>query len=210
MAHRDLGQYYRSVGEYTIAIKHYTKSREFCTTSQHVLDMCLSMLEVITVLLSLQYRHSNSSCFQIFIEQKSYAHITTYVFKAEAALDATAASAASSNQAPAGPTGAAAAAAAKKASTEEREKIQAKLEFANAISYLGGSNYDKAAYHFLRIGPPQGLGDWLGKVRTLTPVSSPIYLMTHHSAHCAGRYCHLWHSLCSGQLFSNCDQITAP
>ncbi|KAH8827133.1 26S proteasome subunit RPN7-domain-containing protein [Flagelloscypha sp. PMI_526] len=145
MAHRDLGEHYRSVGEYTTAIKHYTKSREFCTTSQHVLDMCLSMLE-------------------IFIEQKSYAHITTYVFKAEAALDATAASAASNNPAPTGPTGAAAAAAAKKASTEEREKVQAKLEFANAISYLGGSNYERAAYHFLRIGPPSALGDWLGKL----------------------------------------------
>lgn len=46
MAHRDLALFYRSMGDYTQAIKHYQKLREFCTTSQHVLDMCLSVLEV--------------------------------------------------------------------------------------------------------------------------------------------------------------------
>ncbi|EDR00055.1 uncharacterized protein LACBIDRAFT_144193, partial [Laccaria bicolor S238N-H82] len=46
MAHRDLGDFYRSTGDYATSLKHYTKSREFCTTSQHVLDMCLSILEV--------------------------------------------------------------------------------------------------------------------------------------------------------------------
>lgn len=46
MAHRDLGSFYRATGDYPTALKHYTKSREFCTTSQHVLDMCLSVLEV--------------------------------------------------------------------------------------------------------------------------------------------------------------------
>lgn len=46
MGHRDLGAYYRSVGDHSTALKHYTKSREYCTTSQHVLDMCLSVLEV--------------------------------------------------------------------------------------------------------------------------------------------------------------------
>ncbi|KAK0447207.1 26S proteasome subunit RPN7-domain-containing protein [Armillaria borealis] len=42
MAHRDLGDFYRVIGEYATSLKHYTKSREYCTTSQHVLDMCLS------------------------------------------------------------------------------------------------------------------------------------------------------------------------
>lgn len=46
MGHRELGDFYRSVGEHSTALKHYTKSREFCTTSQHVLEMCLSVLEV--------------------------------------------------------------------------------------------------------------------------------------------------------------------
>ena len=46
MAHRDLGDFYRSTGDYATSLKHYTKSREFCVTSQHVLDICLSILEV--------------------------------------------------------------------------------------------------------------------------------------------------------------------
>ena len=49
MAHRDLAQFYRSTGDYQAAMKHYAKLREFCTTSQHVLDMCLSVLEVCPV-----------------------------------------------------------------------------------------------------------------------------------------------------------------
>lgn len=46
MAHRDLGQFYMSVGDYTGALKHFTKIRESCTTSQHVVDMCIAILEV--------------------------------------------------------------------------------------------------------------------------------------------------------------------
>ena len=46
MAYRDLGEFYRTIGDHAAALKHYTKSREFCTTSQHVLEMCLSVLEV--------------------------------------------------------------------------------------------------------------------------------------------------------------------
>lgn len=46
MAYRDLGEFYRETGDHAAALKHYTKSREFCTTSQHVLEMCLSVLEV--------------------------------------------------------------------------------------------------------------------------------------------------------------------
>jgi COP9 signalosome complex subunit 1 len=50
MSHRDLGDYHRSLGEYNTAIKHYTKSREYCTTGQHILEMCLSVLEVLRYL----------------------------------------------------------------------------------------------------------------------------------------------------------------
>lgn len=46
MTHRDLGEHHRVAGEFSAALKHFTKSREFCSTSQHVLDMCLSVLEV--------------------------------------------------------------------------------------------------------------------------------------------------------------------
>lgn len=46
MAHRDLGEHHRATGDFASALKHLTKSREFCSTTQHVLETCLSVLEV--------------------------------------------------------------------------------------------------------------------------------------------------------------------
>jgi COP9 signalosome complex subunit 1 len=153
MANRDLGHFYRSTGDHHSAYKHYTKSREYCTTSQHILDMCLSVLELL-------------------IEQRNFAHIPTYIYKAEAALDAVIASntsASDKGSASGGVTAAGAAAAptpsiSKKMSLE-RERVQAKLDLASGLSCLAQSNYEKAAYHLVRVGQAKYLEDWLGKVR---------------------------------------------
>ncbi|KAF9484272.1 G protein pathway suppressor 1 [Pholiota conissans] len=153
MAHRDLGDFYRSTGDYGTALKHYTKSREFCTTSQHVLEMCMSILELL-------------------IEQRNYSHLTTYVFKADAALDATTAAnapAAGSSGAPA-PT---VTATASKKKSVERDNVQAKLDLATALSHLGQASYEKAATCFLKIGPAKDLGDWIGKL--IAPSDIAIY-----------------------------------
>ncbi|KAF8953325.1 26S proteasome, regulatory subunit Rpn7, partial [Flammula alnicola] len=154
MAHRDLGDFYRATGDYGTSLKHYTKSREFCTTSQHVLDMCMSILELL-------------------IEQRNYSHLTTYVFKADAALDA----ATAANTAPApGSTGApapTASAAGSKKKSAERDNVQAKLDLATALSHLGQGTYEKAALCFLKIGPAKDLGDWVGKL--IAPSDIAIY-----------------------------------
>jgi hypothetical protein len=86
---------------------------------------------------------------QLLIEQRNYPHIGTYVFKAEAALEA----AGSKND------------QGSKSSIANREGVQTRLEFATALAHLGQSNYDKAAYGFLKLGPAKLLGDWVGKVR---------------------------------------------
>ena len=57
MGHRDLGNFYRAVGDPATALKHFTKSREFCATGQHVLEMCLSVLEVRIPLSLSQHIH---------------------------------------------------------------------------------------------------------------------------------------------------------
>lgn len=46
MGHRDLARFQYRVGDLQGAVRSYTKSREFCTTSQHVLEMCLGVIEV--------------------------------------------------------------------------------------------------------------------------------------------------------------------
>jgi COP9 signalosome complex subunit 1 len=158
MGHRDLGDFYRATGDYTQALKHYTKSREFCSTSQHVLDMCLSVLEVDYCSLVLMFGHSYLQ--QLVIEQRNYAHISSYIFKAEGALDAAAAAAASNTASGSG--GNSTAPILTKRSTE-RDQVQPKLDFAMALSHLGQANYEKAAHCFLKVGPSDSLGDWIGK-----------------------------------------------
>jgi len=161
MAHRDLGYFFRAVGDYGTSLKHYTKSREFCTTSQHVLDMCMSILELL-------------------IEHRNYAHINTYVFKADAALDA-ATAANTSGTAPTGGTPVLTAATATKKKSAERDNVQSKLDLATALSHLASTNYEKAAISFLKIGPPKDLGDWIGKL-------------------VARRYSNIWNAMCSRDL----------
>lgn len=214
MGHRDLADFYRSVGDYSTAMKHYTKSREFCTTSQHVLDMCLSVLEVRTDTLILR-RNKALTNAQLLIEQRNYAHLPTYVFKADAALDAATAAAATSgnannggNASGAGGAGTSASSmvtSGKKKLSAERENVQSKLDFATALSHLGQANYEKAAYYFLRLGPVKDLGDWAGKV--FCYCSSPFFsllavlvggLILVCRIDCGPRgYRRLWHFVCA-------------
>jgi COP9 signalosome complex subunit 1 len=49
MAHRDLAALNRAMGDFDNALRHHTKSREFCSTTQNMLEMCLSVLEVGTL-----------------------------------------------------------------------------------------------------------------------------------------------------------------
>ena len=92
------------------------------------------------------------------LEQQNYAHVSTYVFKAEAALDIPQAGAEKEKEKEkekkktAGST-----------ANPEREKIQSKLDLALGLSMLGQSNYERAAWSFLKVG--KNLDDWIGKVR---------------------------------------------
>ncbi|KAH0831324.1 26S proteasome subunit RPN7-domain-containing protein [Lanmaoa asiatica] len=151
MAHRDLGEHYRATGDFASALKHFTKSREFCSTSQHVLDMCLSVLEFV-------------------IEQRNYTHISSYIYKADGAMESTAAVTAGSAE---GGASAASAHPTSKKPSPEREQVQSKLDFAMALSHLGQGNYEKAATLFLRLGPPEQLGNWVGKL--IAPGDIAIY-----------------------------------
>ena len=137
MSHRELGRYYYGIGDYAAALRNHMKSREFCTTAAHVIEMCISVLEIL-------------------LEQQNYAHLSTYIYKAETALDA-------SQPATTGPGGRkATGGAAATAPSPDRLRISTKLEFASAMSEMGAGRYDKAAYAFLKM--KRDLGDWNGKV----------------------------------------------
>ncbi|KAJ3478810.1 hypothetical protein NLI96_g9502 [Meripilus lineatus] len=148
MAYRDLGDFYRSTGDFSTSLKHYTKSREFCTTGQHVLDMCMSVLELL-------------------LEQRNYAHITTYVFKADAALES------STTIGRTASSGAQSAPPSREKIAAEREKVQTKLDAAAALANLGQGAYDKAAKYFLKLGPIKGLEHWASTI--VSPSDIAIY-----------------------------------
>lgn len=46
MGHRDLARYQYRTGDLQGAVRSYTKSREYGSTSQHILEMCLGVIEV--------------------------------------------------------------------------------------------------------------------------------------------------------------------
>lgn len=98
------------------------------------------------------------------IEQRNYTHISSYVYKADGALESTAAATAAAST-ESGAIPASAQPTSKKVSPE-REQVQSKLDFAMALAHLGQGNYEKAASLCLRLGPPSQLGDWVGKVGT--------------------------------------------
>lgn len=162
------------------------------------------------------------SCFdisdwnsQLLIEQKSYSHIATYVFKADAALEAASNSAAS---APSGgpaigssgaPTPNVTAGTGSKKRSPEHERVQAKLDFATALAHMGQGQYSRAAHEFLKLGAASDLEDWAGKVR-LTRPSTFLSLRVSLPACRSRRYRYIRHALCPLFILPPCHPIPDP
>ncbi|KAH9974350.1 G protein pathway suppressor 1 [Lactifluus volemus] len=135
MAHRDLAEFYRVTGDFDNALRHHTKSREFCTTTQNMLEMCLSVLELL-------------------LEQRTFSHVPTYVFKAESALDGVISSGHGSSGL--GVSG------SKK--VDQHQTVEAKLALCTALSHLSNGNYAKAAQDFLQPMSATALAPWAGSI----------------------------------------------
>ncbi|PVF98382.1 hypothetical protein CPB86DRAFT_774856 [Serendipita vermifera] len=133
MGHNDLGHFHRKVGDHATALRHYTKSREFCTTNPHVVEMCLNILELL-------------------LEEHNFAHISTYVFKAESTLESSASADKKKGQ-----------------PNPEKDKIQAKLNLAIALSQIGQGYYENAAWAFMKVG--KNLEGWDRKVASPSDIA---------------------------------------
>ncbi|GJN87088.1 hypothetical protein Rhopal_000033-T1 [Rhodotorula paludigena] len=137
MGHRDLARFQYRVGDLQASVRSHTKSREFCTTSQHVLEMCLGVIEVA-------------------LDMANYAFVRNYVVKAESAVEAAQASAASgkSKTAPVNLPGMVAPAQDPIEAAKERERkvTHERLTIAGGVAHLGSGAYDKAAYAFTDVG----------------------------------------------------------
>jgi COP9 signalosome complex subunit 1 len=64
MGHNDLGDFHYRRGDLQNAFKSYVRTRDYCTTSKHIVTMCLNVIAVS-------------------IELGDYGHVTNYVSKAE-------------------------------------------------------------------------------------------------------------------------------
>ncbi|CAM8926481.1 unnamed protein product [Rhodiola kirilowii] len=69
MGYNDFGDFYLSHGHLADAFKNYVRTRDYCTTSKHVIHMCLN-----AILLS--------------IEMGQFSHVSSYVGKAEQTSEA--------------------------------------------------------------------------------------------------------------------------
>eukprot|EP01115_Flamella_aegyptia_P009103 TRINITY_DN3851_c0_g1_i2.p1 TRINITY_DN3851_c0_g1~~TRINITY_DN3851_c0_g1_i2.p1 ORF type:complete len:317 (-),score=105.72 TRINITY_DN3851_c0_g1_i2:149-1099(-) len=68
MGHNELGDYYYNRGDLNSALKCYVRTRDYCTTSKHIIQMCMNVIKVS-------------------IEMGNYAHVVNYVAKAEQTPD---------------------------------------------------------------------------------------------------------------------------
>ncbi|KAB5569150.1 hypothetical protein DKX38_002943 [Salix brachista] len=69
MGYNDFGDYHYTHGSLADAFKSYVRTRDYCTTSKHVIHMCMSAILVS-------------------IETGQFTHVTSYISKAEQTVDA--------------------------------------------------------------------------------------------------------------------------
>lgn len=69
MGYRDLGDHMRTVGNLHEAFKYFINTRDYCSTNEHLVEMCLNVIEVS-------------------LEMKEFNAVGGYVNKAEGLLDA--------------------------------------------------------------------------------------------------------------------------
>ena len=65
MGHNDLGEFFYDRGDLNAALRSYVRTRDYCTTAKHIIQMCLNVIKVS-------------------IEMGNFAHVINYVNKAEA------------------------------------------------------------------------------------------------------------------------------
>lgn len=69
MGYNDFGDFYYAHGALGDAFKNYVRTRDYCTTSKHIIHMCLNAILVS-------------------IEMGQFTHVTSYVSKAEQSQEA--------------------------------------------------------------------------------------------------------------------------
>jgi len=114
--HDDLGDHHLDIGDYSNALKCYSRARDYCICAQHIVNMCMNVVNVS-------------------IYMQTWAHVQTYVQKAEAIPDLF---------------------ETQSTGLQEKQKksnagILAKLKCASGLAELAHKNYKAAARLFLQV-----------------------------------------------------------
>lgn len=103
MGHNDLGRHYLKCGDLTNALKSFSRARDFCTSPKQVIEMCMNVIEVS-------------------IAMGNFAHVQSYVLKAESALEAA-----------------------------DKSIVGSKLKCATGLEQLDSARFKKAAKSFIDV-----------------------------------------------------------
>jgi COP9 signalosome complex subunit 1 len=104
------------------------------------------------------------------LEQRSFSHIPTYVFKAESALDSIATPGHSSSSLGYGSSAAGAGGSGSK-KIDLHQAVEAKLALCNALSHLMNGNYAKATQDFLQPMSAAALAPWNGTIVSMGDIA---------------------------------------
>jgi COP9 signalosome complex subunit 1 len=97
------------------------------------------------------------------MEQRSFSHIPTYVFKAESALDSIGSSGHSSSLGHGSSAGGSGGSSGAK-KVDLHQSVEAKLALCTALSHLANGNYAKAMHDFLQPMSAAALAPWNGTI----------------------------------------------
>ena len=111
-----------------------------------------------SIVIFLLLRLTKCASTQLLLEQRSFSHLSTYVFKAESALDGIGTSVHSSTTLGVGSSGA----GAKK--IDLHQAVESKLALCTALSHLANGNYTKATHDFLQPMSAALLAPWTGTI----------------------------------------------
>lgn len=58
--HNEIGDHYVNCGDLIEATKSYSKARDYCTSSSHVISMCLNIIKVCTLIYHIKFHYSGA------------------------------------------------------------------------------------------------------------------------------------------------------
>jgi COP9 signalosome complex subunit 1 len=105
------------------------------------------------------------------MEQRSFSHIPTYVFKAESALDSIGPSGHSSSSLGYVSSAAGSGGTSGTKKIDLHQSVEAKLALCTALSHLANGNYAKATHDFLQPMSAAALAPWNGNIVSVADIA---------------------------------------